>query len=542
MTDKFPRHLSSDTRPDRDQPLGPRSLRAPGLTILAHPDLSRAGERIALTQLPSGRSVELSRLTPLFSRPGSRERRPLADPHLSRQPLVLAPTADGAIRIDALGSPLRLTVDGNPVRGTLMLSQPAVARGAVMVLAGRVAVLLHEVDPAPPLGVPSHGLVGDSPAVVTVRREIDRVARLDMAVLLRGETGTGKELVARALHQASPRQGRPFVAVNMAAIPPSLAAAELLGVAKGAYTGADHRRQGYFERADGGTLFLDEIGEMPPDVQALLLRAIETGEIQAVGAERSAHVDVRVIAATDADLENAVIEGRFRAPLLHRLNGYEIHMPPLRERREDLGLLLVHFLTEEMEAIGEAHHLTDREPDDPVLLPAPLVGRLAAHGWPGNLRELRNVARRAAVHMASGSPLTEESLLGLHPGAQPLSSGGSQTVEPPSEDARARRRAFRPPGTVSETELLLALKANRWRLQPTAKALGVSRTSLYALIERSTGIRKASDVSRGEIEQCLAGCSGDVEALAERLQVPSPGLERRLRDLGLGLRTSERSP
>ena len=199
----------------------------------------------------------------------------------------------------------------------------------MLLLAGRIVLVLHPMPPAPAREVEGLGLTGDSAAMAQVRADVRRVADLEVAVLLRGETGTGKELVARAIHRRSPRRSRPYLAVNMGAIPPALAAAELFGAARGAFTGADQRRTGYFSQAHGGTLFLDEIGETPPEVQVLLLRALETGEIQPVGAEAPRRVDVRVLAATDADLEAAIAAGRFRAPLLHRLNGYEIRLPAL---------------------------------------------------------------------------------------------------------------------------------------------------------------------------------------------------------------------
>src|SRR6185436_13729067 len=180
---------------------------------------------------------------------------------------------------------------------------------------------------------------------------------------LRGETGTGKELLARAIHQASSRRAAPYFALNMAAIPASLAAAELFGAAKGAFTGADRRRVGYFGRAQGGTLFLDEIGELPADLQPLLLRVLENGEIQPVGGEETLRVDVRILAATDANLESAIEEGRFRAPLFHRLSGYELRLPSLRERRDDIGRLFIHFLRQELAALGEADRLADPGPE-----------------------------------------------------------------------------------------------------------------------------------------------------------------------------------
>ncbi|HEX6739264.1 MAG TPA: sigma 54-interacting transcriptional regulator, partial [Vicinamibacteria bacterium] len=394
------------------------------------------------------------------------------------------------------------------------------------------------LDPAPPRGVPSHGLVGESPSLLHVRQEIQRVSDLAVALLLRGETGTGKELVARAVHEAGPRRRRPYVAVNMAAIPATLAAAELFGAARGAYTGADRRRLGYFSRAQGGTLFLDEIGETPSEVQALLLRTLESGEIQPVGEDTAVPSDVRVIAATDADLEQAVARGRFRAPLLHRLNAYEIHIPPLRERREDLGRLLVHFLRQELDAVGEAELLAYRGPGAPLWLPAEVLARFAAYSWPGNLRQLRNVVRRIVIGsrgrraLEVGSDL-DQLLRSAEASETPASTEAAPAAAEPASAAPAPRRRFRKPGEVAEAELLAALSANGWKVQPTAVQLGVSRTSLYALMERSPAVRRPLDLAPAEIAACFEACQADVEVMAERLQVSRPALQRRLRDLGL---------
>ena len=294
---------------------------------------------------------------------------------------------------------LAANIAGNnePVGGEVSFSAAEVDRGVVLLLAGRVVLLLHRFRPVFPDSLPRYGLVGLSDSLLDLCRQVARVADLDVPVLLRGESGTGKELVASALHRASRRRDRPFLALNMGALPASLAAAELFGAARGAYTGAEHARRGYFRRAHGGTLFLDEIGEAPQEVQPLLLRALESGEIQPLGSEEPARVDVRVVAATDADLEQAVAAGRFRAPLLHRLGGYAIRLPPLRERRDDIGRLFFHFLREELAVVGEERRLADSGPNAQPWPPAAWIARFAAAPWPGNVRQLRNVARALAI-------------------------------------------------------------------------------------------------------------------------------------------------
>ncbi|HEY4574547.1 MAG TPA: sigma-54 factor interaction domain-containing protein, partial [Thermoanaerobaculia bacterium] len=321
-------------------------LRVPALTILAHPSPERVGERVLLPALGSGRAVPLSRLSPLFAQPGDPAARPLADPHLSRTPVHLVPgERPGSVRLLSEGGG-RIELFG--ARAADEVSAAEIERGVVLLLAHRVALLLHLLPPFLQPETERFGLIGDSAALVLLRREIQRVSTVATPVLLRGETGTGKELVARAVHDAGPRRDRPYLALNLGAVPPALAAAELFGAARGAFTGADRRRAGHFERADSGTLFLDEVGEASPEVQVLLLRALESGEIQPVGSEAPLRVDVRVVAATDADLETAAAQGRFRAPLLHRLRGFEIRLPPLRQRRDDVGRLLLAFLRQEL--------------------------------------------------------------------------------------------------------------------------------------------------------------------------------------------------
>jgi two-component system nitrogen regulation response regulator GlnG len=218
-----------------------------------------------------------------------------------------------------------------------------------------------------------------------------------VAVLVTGESGTGKELVARAIHQASARAEGPFVAVNAAAIPRELLESELFGHERGAFTGAVESRPGRFREARGGTLFLDEIGDMPLELQAKLLRVLQSGEVTSVGGRRPEHVDVRIVAATHRDLDAAVREGRFREDLLYRLRVVPIHIPPLRERPDDIGALAQHFVARYAEELGTG----------PRLLAPAALERLLAHPWPGNVRELENAVKRALV-LSAGEVLAPE--------------------------------------------------------------------------------------------------------------------------------------
>jgi two-component system nitrogen regulation response regulator GlnG len=531
--------------------------RIPALTLLAHPDPARVGERTVLSLLPAGREALLSRTQPGFAPPGTTTFRSLDDPWLSRTPLRLTRGPEtGGVRLVVGESPLQVSADGAPVADSREIPAAEVERGVVLELAGRVALLLHNLteDPEPAPPVPGFELVGESAGIVRVRREIARVADLDVPVLLRGETGTGKELVARALHRASRRRGAAFVSLNMSAIPAPLAASELFGATRGAYTGAVVGHTGHFERAQGGTLFLDEIGDAPLEVQAALLRVLETGEIQRVGGAPLAGIDVRLLAGTDADLERAIAEGRFRSALLHRLAGYEIAIPPLRERRDDFGRLLFHFLRQELQVIGEERRLATTAPGEAPWMPASVVARLARHDWPGNVRQLRNLARQLVIesrgaHGVQIGPQVEKLLREPAMPALPVRTGVIAAAPPvpippvpanppepaePAPRSRAAAGRHRSPAEVTAAELIEALRACDWEVKPAAARLGLSRPSLYLLMERTPGIRKASELGRAEILDCRNRRNGDLTAMAAELEVSKSGLQQRMRRLGIG--------
>ncbi|HWA36247.1 MAG TPA: sigma 54-interacting transcriptional regulator [Burkholderiales bacterium] len=299
--------------------------------------------------------------------------------------------------------------------------------------------------------------VGSSAAAVEVKRQARRAAQADSNVLLLGETGTGKELLAHAIHAASRRAHKAFVSVNVAAVPDTLLEAEFFGVAPGAYTGADRKgRDGKFRLADGGTLLLDEIGDMPVALQGKLLRALQEQEIEPLGSNRVLKVDVRVIAATSRDLRALVASGRFREDLFYRLNVLPIRVPALRERVGDLEALAETLL----ENIALRTGMPQRE-----LTPAGLAA-LAAHDWPGNIRELRNVLEQAAM-------LTDHARLGAEAFATIL----------PDSPAAGRSAGLRPlPQLVAELErrsIESALAATRGNKVSAAKLLGISRATLY---------------------------------------------------------------
>ena len=260
----------------------------------------------------------------------------------------------------------------------LLLAERALAAGRLTQEVARLKTGLQEVREF-------SALIGRHPRMQEVYKTIGRIAGTDVTVLLRGESGTGKELVARAIHHYSRRAGRPFVAVSCAAIPGTLLESEMFGHERGAFTDAKERRLGKFELAHGGTLYLDEIGDMPLELQAKLLRALQERTIERLGGHESIRVDVRVLAATNRDLEAFMREGKFREDLYYRLNVVTLHLPPLRERRRDIPLLVEHFLAKHVSDLGERGVAPDA------------LDRLVGHDWPGNVRELENVVQRAMV-------------------------------------------------------------------------------------------------------------------------------------------------
>jgi transcriptional regulator with GAF, ATPase, and Fis domain len=245
--------------------------------------------------------------------------------------------------------------------------------------------------------------VGQSPGLARVLERLAQVAPTSSTVLLLGETGTGKELLAQAIHDRSPRRARAFIKVNCAALPASLMESELLGHEKGAFTGAIATHPGRFELADGGTLFLDEIGDLALELQSKLLRVLQGGEVQRLGATRPRKVDVRLVAATNMDLERAMAEGRFRRDLYYRLSVFPIQVPPLRERREDIPLIAWSFVERRRADLGRRVEQIPRE----------VMDALTAYDWPGNVRELQNVLERCAWRINGPGGAAE--ILAVHP-------------------------------------------------------------------------------------------------------------------------------
>jgi two-component system nitrogen regulation response regulator GlnG len=317
-------------------------------------------------------------------------------------------------------------------------------------------------------GAPLESLIGRSPAMVEVFKEIGRVARTEMTVTLMGESGTGKELVARAIHSNSSRARGPFITVNMAAIPRDLMESELYGHERGAFTGAAERRPGKFELASGGTLFLDEIGEMPVELQPKLLRVLQEREIDRVGGSRPLPVDVRIVAATNADLSRSVEDGRFRRDLFYRLAVVPIRLPPLRERDHDVILLARHFAAKYGEQL-RGRPLTLARDAEPLLL---------AHSWPGNVRELQNVIQRVLLALP-GNRITARDLGPLLPAGAVREKGLTGFVEGFLDGPEPEGGRYQSALAALEAPLIAAaMDRTKGNQLKAAELLGMNRNTL----------------------------------------------------------------
>jgi two-component system, NtrC family, nitrogen regulation response regulator NtrX len=310
-----------------------------------------------------------------------------------------------------------------------------------------------------------HEIVGDSYAIRQVLERIERVAPTDARVLINGENGTGKELVARAIHRLSRRSGKEFVEVNCAAIPSELIESELFGHMKGSFTGAIQDRAGKFEQADGGTLFLDEIGDMSMAAQAKVLRALEEGEVTRVGGQKSREVDVRVVAATNKALEEEIDAGRFREDLFYRLNVVPVQVPPLRDRKDDVPLLVRHFAAQ----MATRNGFPAREFTDAALT------RLQGMEWPGNVRELRNTVERLLI-LSAGARIDEDDVDLLVETREGAGGPGVDFLQAETfqEFKDRAERAF----------LLKKLREHEWNVSETARALDTPRSNLYKKLDK----------------------------------------------------------
>jgi transcriptional regulator with GAF, ATPase, and Fis domain len=491
------------------------------LTIIFHPDTSRIGHTAAVTKPTGNAPWILGRRGPAFRGTARKGRdecnpRPLDDPHISRSALQFT-LQDKRLTICRLPASSRCQVGGRELYDSVELETEQL-RAGVPLLLGHCIVLLLRLDPG--IAYPDAGfgcddlLHGSSSCMTGIREQVARVGDSELDVLIRGATGTGKELVATAIHRASRRAAGPLVSVNMAAIPSELASAALFGSARGAFTGADRAVPGYFEQAQGGTLFLDEIGDTAVEVQPLLLRALQQREIQAVGGAIR-RVDVRVISATDADLEGESCD--FKAALRHRLGACEIVLPALREHPEDIGELLLHFLHTSASAAGRSALLPGAHSEaTEVAAWAVLFYGFLCYRWPGNVRELANFAQQLV--------LSNERLPTLNHTLQAaLASARGSSPGLPGQPVRRRMQ------DISDEQFDRAMDANGCEVQRVARQLGVSRAAVYRRIAESTRYRLAGAIAPDELQRLLQQHGGDSAAVARHLRVSMSSLRSQLR-------------
>ncbi len=475
------------------------------LTIVWHPDLARVGEQF----IASTSKLELNRYLPLFHLPGDTGTG-LGYSGISREPVVLLRSGNEIVEIrPPANSRMVLEVNGVEIQAPCVLGAEQIAEGAMLSLGRTVLLCLHWMRVLPKNN-PVPGLLGVGQAAIKTRDLLRQVALSETPVLLLGETGTGKEVAARAIHSLSRRSSHPFVSVNMAALNESLAAADLFGASKGAYTGAQNARAGLFTQAQEATLFLDEIGNTPTTIQPMLLRVLETGDYRPLGAASDLHSTARLIAATDQDL----YDDNFNQALLRRLESLVVHLPPLRERREDIGVLLRHLLASSSEAQGLPP------------LSCSLVTQFALYDWPGNVRQLKHVQKRCLLSMQLGETPEFSSLVDVRP-ARVTQSAAPVTTKPHPPLTRKK------PSEINDAQVLAAMEENDWYIQAAAQALGISRPSMYKLLENHPQIRRPEQISAEELRLAVEQSAGDLEDCAARLKTPSEALRRHLRTLDL---------
>ena len=498
------------------------SVASPGLqcTIIFHPCVERIGQCAQLCREKNTHT--LGRQTPLFGSGSAAGLAPLEDPYISRHALTLTIKGDGVL-LQRAPSASRCRVAGDELLESLFVDNERLEAGLPLALSHTVALVLRRTYVASPQypDTLDSSLLGSGAVMVRLREDVMRAANSDSDVLIRGETGVGKELVAQAVHRNSARSRGPLVSVNMAAVPASLAGAALFGSARGAFTGADKSRPGYFQEAQGGTLFLDEVGDTPEEVQPLLLRALQQREIQVVGGD-SRKVDVRVISATDALLEGSSCT--FKSALRHRLAAIELRVPSLAEHPEDIGELLFHFLSLACTREGRVGLLPDAQSDARTLAQwADLFHRFACYHWPGNVRQLENFAGQVAV-------ASEHELIVPAPVAAEIYRSKSR-AEAATEEVVNRAARQRKPGEITEADFIHAMELGRFEIATVADELGVSRRSIYRRIDASARFKRASEIPMKDIDKALASCGGRLGEAALNLEISASGLRQRLRSV-----------
>ena len=479
--------------------------RAPALTIACHPNAERVGMLAPLVALIESGTAVLNRDEPIFFTPGSSVGRGVDHRGISRDPVLAIQSAGkGALELRRLSPTAHIELNGKPFTGARAITSDDLTTGLVLTVAHQFVFVLHAVH-FPVTRSPSLGILGAGDAIEDVRRTITRVADLRAPILIRGESGTGKELVASALHENSRRRAKPFIAVNVASLRHERAAADLFGYERGAFTGATQSHDGYFRAANGGTLFLDEIGDLPLDVQPTLLRVLQDYKVQPLGTSTARQVDVRLVMATDVNLEDAVAAGRLDNAFYNRLtSGLAISLPPLRARREDIGLLLVAFLRKYLAESGLTSRLDEPPPDTAHWLDARAVAAISMFPWPGNAHSLNGLARNLAVHS------TDRKFKSFEFVADYLEDQVALLPQGSSSD-------------VTDEPILAALDQAGWNMSRAAKVLGINRSSLSRRLAKDRPVQLLAKTSLGELQRRLRAVGGDLRALsAETSASPNP--------------------
>lgn len=532
LTDR-PRILLVDDEPNLRKVLG-ALLRQEGFEVHAEPDGEAALHKVR--SVPSGTfdAVISDLRMPRLDGMGLLKALGTEDPSLPVVMLTAHGTVDSAVEAVKLGAfdYLEKPFDRDQLRGTL---------GRALATRGRSGASLGASVVAAPPGVPSEdstpdpslavGMIGSSRGIDSVREIVRTAAASPSTVLISGESGTGKELVARALHLGSPRSDAPFIRVNCAAIPATLVESELFGHERGAFTGAVSSRAGRFELADGGTLFLDEVSEIPLEIQVKLLRAIQESEFERVGGVKTLSVDVRIIAASNRDLEADIKAKRFREDLYYRLNVVPIQLPPLRDRSEDLPLLIAHFVARCNERLG-------KEVDG---FAQSTLDALAGYRFPGNIRELENLVERLVLFASSpvieldalpegffdgstGTPL-DAAAPATEPAPDPDVSPASTAAAAPSANAEPGGSQSEPGPSEADDERLLRLPL---------KALG---------LDLKEAVRAGSRlVEEALITEALEQTQGNVTRSARLLGISRRSLQSKMKELGLRDQSEEPKP
>ncbi len=494
-----------------------------GLTIAWHPDPARIGEQF-IGSTEAG-VIELSRFLPVF-RHLNGEALPIGHGGVSRDPLRIVRDNNDGISICPPNSRMVVEVNGEEIKEARYLDSEQIQAGVIITLGRAVFICVHWMHCLPKHN-PVEGFIGVGSSAIFTRDLIRLASTNDNTVLLLGETGTGKEVAAQAVHNLSKRAGAKMVSVNMAALNESLAAADLFGAAKGAYTGAQTTREGYFSEAQNSTLFLDEIGNTPATIQPMLLRVLENGEYRPLGATRDARSTARLITATDQDLYHT----NFNHALVRRLESFIIRIPPLRARREDIGLLICHLAKR-----------SDFAQVNLNLIPPGLISDLLNFEWPGNIRQLSNVIKRTLLSLQMGehpqlSKMVETPKIHVTASAELRKTSTIAPVPPPpklpeviaSDVAQQERKKLR---DLTEQDVVDAMHRHGWTIQYAADDLGISRPSMYKLIEANSQIRRVEQIPAEEIREQLNAANQQVELCAAQLKTPSEALRRHLKGLG----------